>query len=53
MIDGSKKILTRAGEPLGTGGQGSVYFATDVDGKQYAMKVFKYSQDYERELVLL
>jgi hypothetical protein len=53
MRDGSKKTVTRAGEPLGTGGQGSVFYAIDGDGKEYAVKVFKFAQDYDRELVLL
>ncbi len=53
MRDGSKKTVTRAGEHLGKGGQGSVYYAIDGDGKEYAVKVFNYAQDYDRELVLL
>ena len=53
MRDGSTKIIERTERRLGKGGQGSVYYAIDGAGKQYAVKVFNQSHDYKRELELL
>ena len=53
MIDGSTKTITRTERRLGKGGQGSVYYAVDEDGIEYAMKVCENYCDYQRELELL
>ena len=53
MRDGSTKIVTRTERLLGKGGQGSVYYANDQYGEEYAIKVHKRVENFKLELDLL